>query len=90
MKYMLIEVCEREITTNKFATFAEANDAMMKALYEEYKQFCNGEDNWKENWNNITSNDRYDDEDMRFSFGRKWAWSNLDSDFNMDWKIVHI
>lgn len=68
-KYMLISVCDREILTEIFSTFAEAQACMHKEMEE---------------WTNIESeifqNTEYEESD--FGFGEWSAWANGRCDYN--------
>ncbi len=99
MKYMLISVCEREIETAKFDTYEDARNAMMHELYEEYyrdyySHVASNVEEIEATWSTIVCHDVYDSIDdwgnTKFAFGEMWAWSNIDPDWNYDWKIVEI
>lgn len=104
-KYMLISVCEREISTEQFDNFDDARKQMMEELEEELfrsdalyelAEFENvkDEDNCYDEklaWNKVKSLDEYErSSDNNWAFGRSWAWSNADDDWRYDWKIVEI
>lgn len=88
--YMLVTVVEREISTEQFDNFDEARTKMLSELKEEYVRH----DGSEEYFNNIDSSEKYYDYDelgdSRFAIGRDWAWSNIDDDWCMDWRIVPI
>lgn len=90
MRYMLITACERDIETEMFEDFDTAHKVM---LYELRHQFTDrGYD--KDDFNNVMNNDSYtwvNDCGFAFAeFGKSYAWSNVNDDYTMDWKIVEI
>lgn len=74
VKYMLITVCEREITTEKFHSLLAAQDAMLHGL-----QTIGGVDC-------PHIGDMYDE----YEVGPFEAWSNARNDMSVDWKIVSL
>lgn len=90
-KYMLITVCEREIMTDIFNTFDDARKAMMDEVWKEIlesnfdideaAQFMNDDSH---TW---SSDSGYYDV---LEFGKYYAWSNVNDDYPMDWRIVGI
>lgn len=82
--YMLISVCEREIVTKQFDTLEEAQKQMISELKYEFDKY----DDYKITWDEIENEDSFECD--YFGFGAGWAWSNLDDDYNCDWKIVEI
>lgn len=82
-KFMLVTVCERDITTAVFPSFAKARKQMMGELKDEFLK-GNDKDEW-EKYENLTI---YEGND--FSFTETTAWSNLDDDQLCDWLIVPL
>lgn len=80
MKFILISVYEREITTRNFDTFEEAHDQMICELKEQFFGTDCDDVPWYA--------EEYMCED--FGFSARDAWSNIDDDCNCDWKIVII
>lgn len=81
--YLLITVCERDISTERFETFSAARAQMLSELKDE---FCKG--NSEEAWAEYEYVPEY--ESCEFSFTQKTAWSNLDDDSNCDWLIIPL
>lgn len=93
MRYMLITVCDREIATEIFYSFDAARNKMLDGVWDELvesgdydldeeKKFLNDESHiWHDNWNNNWE---------VLEFGKNYAWSNVNDDYPMDWKIVEI
>lgn len=88
--YMLVTVEEREISTEQFDNFDKAREKMITELKEEYAR-CYG---LEKDFGNIDLSEIYYERDEQgddiFAIGRDWAWSNIDDDWCMDWKIVPI
>ena len=82
--YMLISICEREIVTEQFDTLEEAQKQMISELKYEFDKY----DDYKITWDEIENENSFECD--CFGFGAGWAWSNLDDDYNCDWKIVEI
>lgn len=79
-KYMLISVCEREIMTELFRNFQDAQQTMLEELRDQAKQ--------KDVEVDITLG-LVNDEEL-YGYGGDWAWSNVDDDYYCDWKIVEV
>ena len=93
MAYMLITVSERDIYTSKHNTYESARDQMMRELWNEFYGSRYDPDDDGETWDYITSLtecDEYADDGYGFAFSDMEAWSNIDSSYNFDWKIVEI
>lgn len=88
--YMLVTVEEREISTEQFDSFDKAREKMVLELKEEYFRYYGLE----KDFNNIDLSESYYERDELgddiFAIGRDWAWSNIDDDWCMDWRIVPI
>lgn len=88
--YMLVTVEEREISTEQFNSFDKAREKMITELKEEYARYYGSE----KDFNNIDLSESYYEVDeigdSIFAIGRDWAWSNIDDDWCMDWRIVPI
>lgn len=82
-RFMLITVCERDISTEVFPSFEKARKQMMDELKDEFVK-SEGESGWDE----YASLPRFEGND--FCFTETTAWSNLDDDNNCDWLIVPI
>lgn len=82
-RFLLVTVCERDISTQIFLSFDKARKQMMEELKDEFIK-SEDEDEW-EAYENLS---RYEGND--FSFTETTAWSNLDDDNNCDWLIVPI
>lgn len=93
-KYMLITVCEREISTEQFDNFEDARNQMMEELKEQFFGFGHNydeDDEEYQEWLEISSNERYEDTEFyQFAFDSDSAWSNIDDDYKHDWQIVEI
>ena len=82
-KFMLITVCERDISTAVFPSLARARKQMLAELKAEFaKRYA------KDEWTEYEDLPLY--EDNEFGFTETTAWSNLDDDKNCDWLIVPI
>lgn len=91
MRYMLITVYDRDIVTEIFDSFDAARNKMLDGVWDELvesgdydldeeKQFMNDDNHmWLDNWNWEV-----------LEFGKDYAWSNVNDDYSMDWKIVEI
>lgn len=82
-KFMLITVCERDITTAVFPSFTKARKQMLSELKEE---FVKGND--PDEWEEYAELPVFEGND--FSFTQTMAWSNLDDDQLCDWLIVPL
>ena len=92
-QYLLITVCEREIAVEWFTDFKAARAQMLEELGEEFATSAHNPNDGGETWRQIAAHTKFDDyagEEYNFAFGATWAWSNLDRDWNMDWKIVEV
>lgn len=90
MRYMLITVCDREIVTEIFNSFDAARNKMLDGVWDELvesgdydldeeKKFLNDDSHtWHDDWDNWDV----------LEFGKNYAWSNVNDDY--DWKIVEI
>ena len=93
MAYILVTVCERDIAVQQFETLEAARAQMMCELEDEFYESDYFPNDDGEMWNRIASHAvfrEYECEDDGFAFGDTWAWSNLDSSHNFDWKIVQL
>ena len=90
--YMLVTVEEREISAEQFDSFDKAREKMITELKEEYAR-CYGSE---KDFNNIDLSEIYyyyerdEQGDYIFAIGCDWAWSNINNDWCMDWRIVPI
>lgn len=82
-KFMLITVCERDITTAVFPSFIKARKQMLSELKDE---FVKGND--PDEWEEYAELPAFEGND--FSFTETTAWSNLDDDQLCDWLIVPL
>lgn len=88
MKYILITVCEREIYTQEFNTLADAQKQMLSELMDEVI-----DSHWDDDVYNAVSQYKFDSPMNMFDdfyISSDMAWSSLDDDWNLDWKIVAI
>lgn len=90
-RYCLVTVCDREIYTEFFETFAQARNSMLQDIQEEYQEL-------KDKWGSEVEliGDRIHEAHIRkgncavLSWGETWGWSNVDDYFPYDWKIFQI
>lgn len=82
-RFLLITVCERDISTEVFPSFEKARKQMMDELKDEFTK--SGD---KSEWKEYESLPRFEGND--FCFTETTAWSNLDDDNNCDWLIIPI
>lgn len=82
-RYLLITVCERDISTEVFPSFEQARKQMMDELKDEFTK-----GNKPSEWETYEDLPRYECND--FCFTETTAWSNLDDDNNCDWLIIPI
>ena len=92
-KYMLISVCERNISTQQFDSFDDARKQMMKELEDEvveadYDEFYDKYGN-KLTWDDIKDLRKFDG-DWELGIYESYAWFNVWEDSKMDWEIVEI
>lgn len=96
MRYMLITVCDREISTKTFDGFDEAQAHMINDLKAEFEREHPADD-----FNDVIEvfkrdgvyeeHDDYFADDFGFALHRDEAWSNLNYyNYTLDWKIVEI
>lgn len=82
-RFLLISVCERDITTEVFPSLEEARKQMMDELKDEFSK-GNKPSEWKK-YEDLPQHECGD-----FCFTETTAWSNLDDDNNCDWLIIPI